>query len=230
MRPVDRGAAPRTYSDFADALPDLRARIGDYCSYCERQIETHLAVEHIQPKSRREGLKREWTNFLLGCVNCNSCKGKKHVVLKKHVWPDTDNTLRAFSYRRGGIVEVAPRLRSANRARALATIKLVGLDKVPGNPDRKRRPSSKDLRWERRREAWLQAEATKQLLAANDTPEARELVTQVATGRGEFSIWWTVFHGDADMLQRLRNAFSGTATGCFHGTTGKPVRRCGGYI
>ena len=51
MRPVDKGTAPTVYTKYQDAGPDLQSRLGDYCSYCERQIETHLAVEHIQPKS-----------------------------------------------------------------------------------------------------------------------------------------------------------------------------------
>jgi hypothetical protein len=51
MRPVNRGAAPAVYTNYQNAGPDLQACLGDYCSYCERQIETHLAVEHIQPKS-----------------------------------------------------------------------------------------------------------------------------------------------------------------------------------
>ena len=58
-----------------DAAPQLQERLGDYCSYCERQIETHLAVEHIKPKSHDPGLRRAWNNFLLACTNCNSSKG-----------------------------------------------------------------------------------------------------------------------------------------------------------
>ena len=49
MRPVERGAALRVYTKYQDAGPDLQARLGDYCSYCERQIETNLAVEGNVP-------------------------------------------------------------------------------------------------------------------------------------------------------------------------------------
>src|SRR2546425_11096780 len=61
MRPVDKGAAPAVYARYQDAGPDLRARLGDYCSYCERQIETHLAVEHVQPKSHAHAPHTDWT-------------------------------------------------------------------------------------------------------------------------------------------------------------------------
>src|SRR5260370_24609015 len=74
MRPVDKGVPPAVYATYQDAGSDLRSRLGDYCSYCERQIETHLAVEHVQPKVRRASLRNVWSNVLLGCVHCNSRK------------------------------------------------------------------------------------------------------------------------------------------------------------
>ena len=91
MRPVDKGVAPARYVRYQDANSDLRGRIGDYCSYCERQIETHLAVEHVQPKVRRTTLRNSWSNFLLGCVNCNSSKGK-NVWLFKITFGRTETT------------------------------------------------------------------------------------------------------------------------------------------
>src|SRR5690242_20526604 len=105
MRPVDKGLPSAVYTSYQDAGPDLLGRIGDYCSYCERQIETNLAVEHIQPKSLVPTLRNSWSNFLLGCVNCNSSKGDTPVNLSDYFWPDQDNTLRAFEYVRGGLVK-----------------------------------------------------------------------------------------------------------------------------
>src|SRR5262245_18942638 len=92
MRPVDKGVAPAEYARYQDAGRDLQARLGDFCSYCERQIETHLAVEHVQPKIRRASLRNAWSYFLLGCVHFNSRKGKKRVALRDYYWPDNDNT------------------------------------------------------------------------------------------------------------------------------------------
>ena len=213
MRPVDKGAAPRVYAIYQDAAGDLRAALGDYCSYCERQIETHLAVEHIQPKSRRKSLAKTWSNFLFGCVNCNSSKGKKRVALKNYFWPDRDNTLRALVYVNGGLVQPHPQLLPVDARKALATIALTGLDKFPGNPGRE--PTDADQRWLRRQQAWTLADRCVKMLAANNTAEVRELIVEAALGRGIFSIWWTAFAGDADMRRRLRQAFLGTCPNSF---------------
>ena len=74
MRPIDRGPAPRAYAEYGDSIGDLVDRLGRYCSYCERRLPTHLAVEHMAPKSLHEGRELDWCNFLLGCVNCNLSK------------------------------------------------------------------------------------------------------------------------------------------------------------
>ena len=215
MRPVNKGAAPRVYAFYGDAIADLQVAIGDFCSYCERQIETNLAVEHVQPKSRKRALLNDWSNFLLGCVNCNSSKGKRSVILTKFLWPDRDNTMRAFVYNRDGLVRVYSRLRQLNRQRAEATISLLGLDKVPGHPIRARRPTQRDQRWRRRQEAFDLAERERNRLALHDTPIVRDLIADVAHGRGMFSIWMQVFAGDADMRRRLRQRFVGTDAGSF---------------
>jgi uncharacterized protein (TIGR02646 family) len=213
MRPVDKGAAPSAYGRYQDAGPDLQARIGDYCSYCERQIETNLAIEHVQPKSLVPGLETDWSNFLLACVNCNSSKGNAVVNLTDYLWPDVDNTLGAFAYVRGGLVEARATLAPELHGKAQASIHLTGLDRNPGNPGRE--PSATDRRWLRRQQAWQKAEWCRQKLAEQDTVHTRELIVEVATGRGEFSIWWTVFAGDVDMRRRLRNAFLGTHAASF---------------
>ena len=208
MRPVDKGSAPAVYTRYQDAGPDLQSRLGDYCSYCERQIETNLAVEHVQPKSLVPALATTWSNFLLGCVNCNSNKGDTLVDLPDVVWPDSDNTLRAFEYVRGGLIGLHPGLEAPMAVKARATLQLVGLDRFPGNPGRE--PTLADRRWLRRQEIWQMAEMDRGRLAANNTVEVRELIVENALGRGMFSIWWTVFSGDVDMRRRLRSAFAGT--------------------
>lgn len=213
MRPVEKGGTPRAYAAYRDAAGDLRAVLGDYCSYCERQIETHLAVEHVQPKSRRQQLATAWRNFLFGCVHCNSSKGKKHVALKNYFWPDRDNTLRALAYARGGLVNADPALAPADSAKATATIALTGLDKFPGNAGRE--PTDSDRRWLRRKEIWDLAHRCVADLAANDSAVVRQLIVDNAVARGMFSIWWTAFAGDTDMRRRLRQAFLGTCPNSF---------------
>ena len=147
MRPVDKGVAPNAYAHYREVADDLKLRIGDYCLYCERQIETNLAVEHIQPKSLNVGLQTTWPNFLLGCVNCNSSKGDTPIVLADYFWPDTDNTLRAVEYTAGGLVRPHSGRTGPEQATAQSTIELTGLDKDLGNPDLNRCPSSSDIRW-----------------------------------------------------------------------------------
>lgn len=227
MRPVDKGAAPAVYVKYQDAGSDLQARLGDYCSYCERQIETHLAVEHVQPKVRRASLKNAWRNFLLSCIHCNSSKGKKRVALSHFFWPDRDNTLRAFHYVTGGLVQPSATLIAAEAGRAQATIALTGLDKYPGNPGRE--PTASDRRWLRRHEIWQMAQKDRTRLAANNTIAVRELIVENALGRGMFSIWWTVFAGDIDMRLRLREAFIGTHGASFDANE-NPVPRVGGLL
>jgi uncharacterized protein (TIGR02646 family) len=213
MRPVDKGAAPAVYANYQDAGPDLQSRLGDYCSYCERQIETHLAVEHIQPKSDTPALRNDWSNFLLGCVNCNSSKGDTPVKLSDYFWPDCDNTLRAFEYVRGGLVQPNPALTPSIQAKAQATISLVGLDKFPGNPGRE--PTPFDRRWLKRSLLWQLAENDRVRLASDDRQVVRELIVENALARGMFSIWWAAFAGDVDMRRMLREAFMGTDSSCF---------------
>jgi len=227
MRPVDKGSAPREYANYQDAGPDLQQRLGDYCSYCERQIETNLAVEHVQPKSLLPALSLLWSNFLLACVNCNSCKGRTPITISDYFWPDTDNTLRALEYSRGGLIRPHPALSAAQQQIARATISLVGLDKDPGNAGREPNPS--DKRWFRRQEIWLLAEKDRERLNINNTTIVRELIVENALGRGMFSIWWTVFAEDVDMRHRLRDAFLGTHGGCFD-VNEEPLPRTGGQL
>ena len=171
MRPVDKGAAPAGYARYQDAGPDLQSRLGDYCSYCERQIETNLAIEHVQPKSRVAQLATEWTNFLLACGNCNSCKGDTPINLPDYFWPDADNTLRAFGYVRGGVIRPHQELEPEHAAKAEATINLIGLDRDPGNAGKE--PTSSDRRWLRRQQGWGKAERCRDILSEQDTAHTR---------------------------------------------------------
>lgn len=229
MRPVEKGASPRAYQQYKDAQPDLVNCIGDYCSYCERQIETNLAVEHIQPKSRKAALKNSWDNFLLGCVNCNSCKGKKNVSLTDYFFPDTDNTFMAFEYTEDGRVEIKPGLSTNNQTRAQNTISLVGLDREPGHPNRRKRPTHTDRRWRKRMEVWQIAQDNLQKLSECDNEIVRDLIVQSAKSRGMFSIWMKVFESDNDMRCRIIQAFTGTSAICFD-INGNAVNRPGGKI
>jgi len=211
MRPVDRGAAPRAFSEYGEALPELWDRLGRFCSYCGRFIPSGLAVEHKRPRRHYPNEELAWTNFLLGCLNCNSSKGHPKVVLDRYLWPDTDNTLRAFNYSQDGRISASRSISKRLRRKANRTIRLLGLDKHPGGH---REPTDRDLRWSDRRVEWAKALECKADLRGHDTPRQRELIVKLASS-GIFSVWWAVFEGDRDMRLRLRSAFVGTCPNSF---------------
>ncbi|RKG69555.1 HNH endonuclease [Corallococcus sp. CA054B] len=231
MRPVERGDWPvdndgvrRTFSDYPEARGALIERMGEYCSFCEGRMNASLAVEHMLPREHHPGLARDWHNFLLACVNCNSTKSDKRIRLGSYYWPDRDNTARAFVHAADGVVTAAPNLSPQEKRRAERTLQLTGLDRLPP-----RNPRASDRRWQHRREAWARAEEARDCLAASDTPHMRRLVIRQATALGHWSIWMTVFADDADMRQRLITAFTGTARACFDPVT-RPVPRAGGAL
>jgi hypothetical protein len=168
-------------------------------------------------------LLRRWSNFLLACPYCNSIKGKKRVHLHRHLWPDRDNTARAFTYDVSGRVEVNAKLSNRERALAASTMALVGLDRNPSSSP----PSTiLDRRWKLRYEAAQVATQSLKNLSIVNHPVMRDQIVTTAVAQGFWSIWLTAFAGDTDMTRRLVNAFPGTALHCWK--AGKLRRRPGG--
>lgn len=233
MRPVRRGVSPlaQDFADYQDAKPDLVARLGPFCSFCERPVLTQLAVEHIQPKGlpQHAHLIGRWHNLLLACVNCNSTKKDKNVVLADVLLPDRDNTWQAFRYLPDGSIEPSAQAMAAGlQAIAGHTLKLTGLDKAAINTlDENGKRVALD-RMSQRMEAWLAAEEAKRDLQNNpDNIALRSYVIKLAQKTGFFSIWMTVFADDNDMASKLIDAFPGTrASGCFgaNGATISPAQ------
>ena len=217
MRSVDKGDSPRPqdFENYRDALPDLVARLGLYCSYCERTSNTDLAVEHIQPQSLHPDLEGRWDNFLRGCVNCNSTKGDRDVVLSDCLLPDRDNTFAAYVYLEDGRVETAPNLTPDQSQWANETLHLTGLDQQARNS----RESNGELvaldRVGQRMQCWLSAEKARETLASNPTEKIRRLIATYAAAQGFFSIWMAVFSDDVEQRRLFIHAFRGTATDCF---------------
>jgi uncharacterized protein (TIGR02646 family) len=222
---VDDAGNPRTFSEYAEARGELIVRIGEYCSFCESQLNASLAVEHMLPKQHRPDREHDWNNFLLCCVNCNSTKGDKRIRLGSYYWPDRDNTARAFAYTAEGMVNPAPGLTRPQTQRAKRTLRLTGLDKVPA----KEEPKASDRRWQHRRDAWGRAVRCRERLAVHDNEAMRKGIVEQATALGFWSIWMAVFARDMDMRRRLIAAFVGTATDCFDSRT-QPVPRSGGAL
>lgn len=206
MRSVERGSWPtesdgrrKSFSQYGHAKGPLIQRIGEYCSYCERPGDLH--VEHVVPKSVKGDLENEWSNFLLGCANCNSRKSDKNDSRDGYLWPDRDDTFDAFVYRSGGRVSVNGGLARPRHVKAAALFDLVGLGETGTRTDRRRR---------KRRQAWDQAVKVRDLI---NNGNSRTLTVDLAVAIGFFSVWMAVFHEDEDMRNRLVNAFPGTRTG-----------------
>lgn len=218
MRPVERGPEPTglVIRRYRDAFPHLAVRIGMYCSYCERELMTSLAVEHIQPKAIYEDLEIEWSNFLLGCTNCNSTKGDKDVDPERLLLPDRDNTFKAFRYREDGLIEVDTGLDMNVQEMAKELLELVGLAKRSAQLIEYNERTVAVEREGQRMNTFLEAKHAKERLERRDFPELREQIVDTAKARGFFSIWMTVFGDDRDMRLRLINGFPNTAPDCFN--------------
>ena len=225
MRPISRGQSPRAndFDNYRDAFPELCSRLGPYCSYCERRIPTQLAVEHIQPKGLAcyAGLIGRWDNYLLGCVNCNSTKQDKDVLLDRAFLPDRDNTFAAFEYTPDGKVKARAALSPADAKTAQDTLALTGLDKrINEVKDENGRLVAID-RVGQRMEVWALAEMCRDDLARTTTDDMRCMIVRLAVRSGFFSIWMQVFETDTILRGMLIKEFN-AAPDCFDPET-RPV-------
>ena len=221
MRPVLRGDSPQAeeFEPYTKSLPYLVSRMGSYCNYCERYVEANLAVEHIQPKGlvQYEHLRGTWSNFLLGCVNCNSTKLNKNVDFNELLFPDRDNTALAFDYLQDGSV-ITSEYAKHNGLETVckSTLKLTGLDKKPTQITDENDKLVALERVSQRMQTWLLALEMAGLIAENDTNELRTAVSKLALRTGFFSIWMKVFQQDRAMRLSLIEAYPGTKkSGCF---------------
>ncbi len=216
MRPIDRGAhpvnldnTPIVFPEYSHARQFLIDQLGEYCSYCEMHLDASLAVEHVKPKNPNPHLALAWDNFLLSCTNCNSIKGDQDINLSDYYWPDSDNTSQVFCYQRGGVIQINLALNANEQLIATKTLELTGLTRTPIN-----NPTASDRRWNNRREAWDMAERARQRLLSADTQEMREQIVDTARAKGYWSVWMAVFADDADICNRLIDAFPGTCRFC----------------
>lgn len=213
MRPVNKGDAPRRYTSYRDALPDLEERLDRYCSYCERRYSSGLAVEHISPKVLDPTRETDWDNFLLSCSICNSIKGNTETNDQDFVWPHRDNTLLAIQYN-NGLVARGDALSDEVKEKTSNLIDLVGLDRHPGNPNAMPL-SNRDSRYQDREEVWAIAKIQKHKLDKDNTESRRSDIADMARGWGFFGVWMTVFDDNPDVRNMLIEVFRGTARDCF---------------
>jgi uncharacterized protein (TIGR02646 family) len=220
--PADHNGNPVNFNDYREARDPLIDRIGDFCSYCENALPSSIAVEHVQPKKPNPHLELVWDNFLLACDYCNPIKGHADLDLDDYFWPDRDNTSRAFVYEHDEPPKVAPGLNPQQQAVALETIRLTGLDRIPGHPDF----SARDRRHIKRKGAWGLALLTLMQYREGRTSALSAALT--ASSRGFFSIWMVVFRDHPEVRQLLINEFKASKE-CFNQQT-DPVPRPGGRI
>jgi uncharacterized protein (TIGR02646 family) len=226
VRPVERGPDPNPdrWSDWgAGAADALAGRMQWYCAYCEVALPTGPHVEHIQPRMHHPDLELEWTNWVLACTNCNSTKGHEDVPLASCLWPDRDNTFRAFLYGDAGVVGVNEELDAGTQALAEKLMNVVGLDRRPGHPSQR----LSDRRWSRRRDAYDKAVRARARVRANPGDAGlRELAMMCAEATGFFSVWMAVFEDDPEMRRELIGHFD-AAPECFDASA-DPILRPGG--
>ena len=230
MRPVRKGASPVAgdFNKYQDAKVELVSRLDLYCSYCERKINTLLAVEHIEPKDGAFGqpqLEKRWSNFLLACTNCNSCKSSKEVDFRCLIFPDRDQTFYAYIYQKDGTIVLNPAISASQQVMARNTLRLVGLDKpLQVYYDSNDEQVALDRSGQRMEVFGIAQDALILLQAEPLSVSVKTAIVMMALPAGFFSIWMKVFEAYPDMKIRLIRAFKGTeGSGCFDMATGNPI-------
>lgn len=247
MRPLDRGPVPvidgitKKVSDYKDWRQHLIDALGNYCSYCNMALNDSPQVEHVVPKrpqpGQPAGSMTDWNNMLLACGPCNRAKGNRPNSPETHYLPDYHNTHLAFEYsviahprnpRRRACIPTVRSTHGVNTRKALNTIELCKLDALTSN-DR-----ATDLRWKYRYEAWTVAQLWKAEWEAWGKTEGQrfiELLVTAALAKGFFSIWYTMFATNPEVLNALITSFPGTHAASFDPANGyAPVVRHDGDL
>jgi len=237
MRPLDKGLCPidpktgndKVVTDYRSWRMDLINRIGAYCAYCNMPINHTPQVEHVVPKNPRIGQPVgnwiAWDNMLLACVACNGsgAKGNKPYNPTDYYTPENHNTLLAFSIEihpsepDASIVVPCLGLNVVQRVKAENTIDLFKWQNID------RRDNVVDLRWKKRREAMNAVESNFDLFrqakgsVTFDASKAAIAIAQMAKGFGFFNLWFNVFSGEPQVMEKLLdlNIIPGTAQLCF---------------
>lgn len=236
MKPVDKGVMNHEVMEFAkhgDAKPELLARLGEFCSYCECSGSAQqLHVEHIYPQTDTAHPKRakNWRNFLVACSTCNTYKSihlgnaHQHRLLHRFLWPHVDNTARAFEYHADGRVTIAAGLPNDVAALAEATREMVGLMRSPAAAGDYHALGIAYDGIVKREDAW--GVASRARVAYDENPTANQLATLLdnAEKTGFFSLWMRVFHDRPDVRRALIQTLHASAA-CYDAVTTDPIAR-----
>ena len=146
-----------------------------------------------------------------------------------------------YSEARGELITRLPAdlIDSNLKLRTENTIDLVGLDRYPSRPTKRKnvktegRDSANDRRWMNRQEAWDIAKNARDDLIetirddgedSREAIKARRRLVSEARGHGYWSIWMTVFADDPKTRRSLIEAFK-AARSCFDPATTQPQSR-----
>lgn len=108
-------------------MKQLHRGYGGHCGYVSFYIEPvtgHRTADHFVPKSRHVELAYEWSNYRLACGKINARKQNFEDVLDPFEIEDQTFELNLCI----GSIHPSPRLRSAQRQAAEATIQRLRLD------------------------------------------------------------------------------------------------------
>lgn len=204
MRPVDKGVAPRVYTDYGQARHDLAERIGYYCSYCEMKVYNSIEVEHILPQNQG-GNVLSWSNFLLSCKYCNTIKSDHNANIIDYFWPDRDNTDLVFDYDETDVISAKISLPAQLITKANVTIDLMGLNRYPGSLHQ---PTEADTRWRSREQVWTIAK--KEHVNWNEAPiiQMARSIANCALISGNYSIWTKIFENEQLVLDEIDREYS----------------------
>jgi 5-methylcytosine-specific restriction endonuclease McrA len=197
MRPVNKGTAPKVYTNYGDARHDLAERIGYYCSYCEMGVHNMIEVEHKLPIDQG-GNRLDWNNFLLSCKYCNTIKKARNTNLTDHFWADRDNTDLVFDYDEVNVIIPKNTLDANLTTKANSTIDLMGLNRIPGGV----KPTEADTRWRSRQEIWDLAKLSFSNWQQAPIPAMANTIA-TASLIGHYSIWCKVFENEQVVLDEI---------------------------
>lgn len=206
MRPVNKGATSKVYTNYKMAKWDLVKKLGNYCSYCEMNTDNQNDVEHVVSKSNDDSLKLLWGNFLIGCKTCNTIKSDTTENRNGYPFPDEYNTAYLFTYKNGK-VKIRENLSTEDKEKAENLFSLVKLDRNKNTSDQP------DDRFMARIKAYNKA--LESLKDYEELPEP-QMVKQIGRSpEGFFSVWVEVFKDYPEVKKAILETVPGTEMNCY---------------
>ena len=123
---------------------------------------------------------------------------------RSDILPHLQNTFSPFEYLESGLIKIKDEVVEPSRSRVVALVELVGLDRRPGHP----RYSTKDDRWQERKQAWELSQKYRQKYIAGKCDI--ETIIDLSLTNGFWSIWMSTFEDFLEVQRELIDSFQGT--------------------